>query len=75
MFVWAAEERTSEIGANLDETYFAWEGPTTNGEPTYCRMTGPTLHIGFNHEEEDVLHIHSVYRDPANDYGERSVAG
>ncbi len=70
----AAEERMSEIEDNLDETYFAWEGPTTNGEPVYYRITGPTLHIEFNHEEEDVLHIHSIYRDPTNDYGEQSVA-
>jgi hypothetical protein len=66
----AAEERMSEIEANLDETYFAWYGPTTNGEPTYYRITGPTLHIEFNHEEDDILHVHSVYRDPTNDYGE-----
>jgi hypothetical protein len=70
----AAEVRMSEIEANLDETYFAWSGPTENGQPVYYRITGPTLHIEFNHEEEDVLHIHSVYRDPTNDYGEQSVA-
>jgi Protein of unknown function (DUF3500) len=70
----AAGARMSEIEGNLDETYFAWSGPTTNGEPIYYRITGPTLHIEFNHEEEDVLHIHSVYRDPTNDYGEQSVA-
>src|SRR5918998_3059938 len=29
----AAEERMAEIEANLGETYFAWYGPTTNGEP------------------------------------------
>ena len=71
----AAEAKMSEIEANLGETYFAWEGPTTNGEPTYYRITGPTLHIEFNHEEDDILHIHSVYRDPTDDYGEQSVAG
>ncbi|MGH3146252.1 MAG: DUF3500 domain-containing protein [Rubrobacter sp.] len=70
----AAEARMSEIEDNLDETYFAWSGPTTNGEPIYYRMTGPTLHIEFNHEEEDVLHIHSIYRDPTNDYSAQSVA-
>jgi hypothetical protein len=71
----AAEERMSEIEANLDETYFAWEGPTENGEPVYYRITGPTLHIEFNHEEDDILHIHSVYRDPTNDYGEQTITG
>jgi hypothetical protein len=71
----AAEARMVQIEANLDQTYFAWEGPTMNGEPVYYRLTGPTLHIEFNHEEDDVLHIHSVYRDPTNDYGEQTIAG
>jgi hypothetical protein len=73
-----AEARMSEIEDNLDETYFAWYGPTTNGETIYYRITGPTLHIEFVHPEgpppEGILHIHSVYRNPTNDYGEQSVA-
>src|SRR5215210_2871194 len=71
----AAETKMAEIEDNLDETYFAWSGPTTNGEVIYYRITGPTLHIEFAHQMNDVLHIHSVYRDPTNDYGEQSVAG
>src|SRR5918997_1798296 len=75
----AAQARMSEIEANLEETYFAWYGPTTNGEPVYYRITGPTLHIEFSHEDAPppggILHIHSLYRDPTNDYGEQSVAG
>src|SRR3712207_2370048 len=47
-----AEERMSEIEDNLDETYFAWSGPTTNGESVYYRITGPTLHIEFAHREQ-----------------------
>jgi Protein of unknown function (DUF3500) len=75
----AAQARMSEIEANLEETYLAWDGPTTNGEPIYYRITGPTLHIEFAHQDAPppggILHIHSVYRDPTNEYGERSVAG
>jgi hypothetical protein len=75
----AAETRMSEIEQNLGETYFAWSGPTANGEPVYYRITGPTLHIEFAHEEAPppggILHIHSVYRDPTNDYGEQTVGG
>jgi hypothetical protein len=75
----AAEERMAEIEQNLGETYFAWSGPTANGEPIYYRVTGPTLHIEFAHEEAPppggILHIHSVYRDPTNDYGEQTVGG
>jgi hypothetical protein len=71
----SAEERRSEIEANLDETYFAWSGPTTNGESAYYRITGPTLHIEVAPQDDGgPLHIHSVYRDPTNDYGEQSVA-
>ena len=70
-----AQARMSEIEDGLNETYFAWAGPTTNGELIYYRITGPTLHIEFSHQMGDVLHIHSVYRDPTNDYGEQSVSG
>ena len=74
----AAEARMSEIEDNLDETYFAWSGPTTNGESVYYRITGPTLHIEFSHQDApppgSILHVHSVYRDPTDDYGEQSVA-
>jgi hypothetical protein len=75
----AAETRMSEIEQNLGETYFAWYGPTTNGEPIYYRITSPTLHIEFSHQDAPppggILHIHSVYRDPTNDYGEQTIGG
>ena len=74
----AAEARMSEIEDNLDGTYFAWSGPTTNGEPVYYRITGPTLHIEFAHEAAPppggILHIHSIYRDPTREYGEQLAA-
>ena len=73
-----AEARMSEIEDNLAETYFAWSGPTTNGEPIYYRITGPTLHIEFSHQAQPppggILHVHTIYRDPTNEYGEE-VAG
>jgi hypothetical protein len=37
-----ASARMSEIEYGLGETYFAWQGPTTNWEPIYYRITGPT---------------------------------
>jgi Protein of unknown function (DUF3500) len=70
-----AQARMSEIEDGLDDTYFAWSGPTTNGSVIYYRITGPTLHIEFAHQMNDVLHIHSVYRDPTREYGEQPVAG
>src|SRR3954452_389065 len=69
-----AKARMSEIEDGLNETYFAWSGPTTNGEVIYYRITGPTLHIEFAHQMNDVQHIHSVYRDPTREYGEQPAA-
>src|SRR3954453_17122227 len=40
-----AQARMSEIEDGLDDTYFAWSGPTPNGSVIYYRITGPTVHI------------------------------
>ena len=59
-----AAVRMSEIEDDLAETYFAWQGPTTNGEPIYYRITSPTLHIEFSHQVQPppggILHVHSI---------------
>jgi hypothetical protein len=63
-----AEPRMAEIRANLNDTYFAWSGPTTNGSAAYFRVQGPTLVIEYA-PQGTVDHIHTIYRDPTNDYG------
>jgi len=65
-----AEPRMAEIRANLPNTYFAWSGPTTNGSAAYFRIQGPTLVIEYA-PQNGVDHIHTIYRDPTNDYGEK----
>jgi hypothetical protein len=62
------EPRMAEIRANLPQTYFAWSGPTTNGSVAYFRIQGPTLVIEYA-PQNSVDHIHTIYRDPTNDYG------
>ena len=37
----------AEVKANLDDTYFAWAGPTTNGSGAYFRIQGPTVFIEY----------------------------
>jgi len=69
-----AEPRMAEIRANLPQTYFAWSGPTTNGSAAYFRIQGPTLVIEYAPQQGSVDHIHTIYRDPTNDYGARLVA-
>jgi hypothetical protein len=69
-----AEPRMTEIRANLPQTYFAWSGPTTNGSAAYFRVQGPTLVIEYAPQQGSVDHIHTIYRDPTNDYGAKFVA-
>ena len=65
-----AAPRLAEIRKNLPQTWFAWSGPTTNGSAAYFRIQGPTLVIEYA-PQRSVDHIHTIYRDPTNDYGAR----
>jgi hypothetical protein len=67
-----AEARMAEIRGNARDTYFAWSGPTTNGSAAYFRIQGPTLVIEYA-PQGGVDHIHTIYRDPTNDYGAKLV--
>ena len=64
-----AEPRLADIKANLSQTYFAWSGPTASGSAAYFRIQGPTLVIEYAPQQGGVDHIHTIYRDPTNDYG------
>lgn len=73
-----AAPRLKEIESDLNETWFAWSGPTThapnrNGS-SYYRIQGPHLVIEFSPQGvggDPTLHVHTVYRDPTNSYGSR----
>jgi hypothetical protein len=66
-----ATVKMAEIKANLPKTYFAWSGSTTNGGLAYYRVQGPTVIIEYAPQQGDIDHIHTIYRDPTNDYGAR----
>ncbi len=78
----AATARMVEIKAGLGETWFAWSGPTTAPEPgrngaSYYRIQGPNLVIEYAPQRmggDPSMHIHTIYRDPTNDYGRRTAA-
>ena len=72
----AAAARMADIKAKMQDTWFAWSGPTTNGQPAYYRIQGPTLVIEYAPQPlggDPTMHIHTIYRDPTNDYGKKSV--
>lgn len=74
----AANARMAEIKAGLADTWFAWSGPATaapgkNGT-SYYRIQGPNLVIEYAPQQmggDPSMHIHTIYRDPANDYGKK----
>ncbi|GGG90239.1 hypothetical protein GCM10011586_00820 [Silvibacterium dinghuense] len=71
-----AKPRLGEIQADLNDTYFAWSGPTTH-EPgknggSYYRIQGPKVIVEFSPQGvggDPTMHVHTIYRDPTNDYG------
>jgi hypothetical protein len=71
-----AGKRMAEIKAGLDDTWFAWSGPTTHAEggngSAYYRIQGPKLFIEFSPQGvggDPTMHVHTIYRDPTNEYG------
>jgi hypothetical protein len=77
----AAAARMSELKADIDETWFAWSGPTTaapgNNITAYYRIQGPHLVIEYAPQQlggDPALHVHTMYRDPTNDYGRKLAA-
>jgi hypothetical protein len=64
----AAAARMAEIKDKIGETYFAWKGPTTNGNAAYFRVQGPTVVIEYA-PQGGTGHIHTVVRNPKDDYG------
>jgi hypothetical protein len=70
----SASTRMAEMKADLKETWFAWSGPLTaeaGGNITaYYRIQGPHLVIEYAPQnDEPTNHVHTIYRDPTNDYG------
>jgi hypothetical protein len=72
----AAAARMAELKADINETWFAWSGPTTatpgKNITAYYRIQGPHLVIEYAPQSlggDLSLHVHTMYRDPTNDYG------
>lgn len=69
----SSQARLAEIEADLNETYFAWNGISDGKDSIYCRIQGPTLIIELSTvgAVDGGGHYHSIYRDPTNEYGSK----
>lgn len=69
-----AERRMKELAAEVDEMTFGWWGPVEDGGDYSYRIQGPTLIIEYAGQDlggDPHDHLHSMYRDPTNEYGAR----
>jgi hypothetical protein len=76
----AAVARMAELKADLNDTWFAWSGQTSatpgSNITAYYRIQGPHLVIEYAPQRlggDPSMHVHTMYRDPTNDYG-RGIA-
>jgi hypothetical protein len=70
----SAAARMAEMKSDLNDMWFAWSGPTTaetgSNITAYYRIQGPHLVIEYAPQrDEPGNHVHTMYRDPTNDYG------
>lgn len=56
--------------AGQDKIHFAWAGGLERGQGHYYRIQGPTFLLEYDNTQNNANHIHSVYRDFNEDFGE-----
>jgi hypothetical protein len=68
----AAQVKMDELKQTIAETWFAWSGPTQKGSSAYFRIQGPAVIIEYAPQRmgaDPTQHIHTIIRDPTNEYG------
>jgi hypothetical protein len=77
----AASARMAELKADLNDTWFAWSGSATaapgSNITAYYRIQGPHVVIEYSPQQlggDPAMHVHTMYRDPTNDYGRKFIA-
>jgi hypothetical protein len=76
-----AATRMTQLKSEINESWFAWSGPTTavpgKNITAYYRIQGP--HVVIEYAPQNLggdlsMHVHTMYRDPTNDYGNAFLA-
>ena len=62
---WAKIEK-----AGWDKIHFAWAGGTEPGTGHYYRVQGETFLLEYDNTQNNANHIHAVWRDLENDFGD-----
>ena len=70
----AAAEWERIANADLAAITFAWAGPLEPGRGHYYAILGPHVLIEYDNTQNGANHIHAVWRDLTNDWGEDALA-
>jgi len=70
----AASEWERIEAAGLESVTFAWAGPDEPGRGHYYAIRGQNLLIEYDNTQNGANHIHAVWRDLTNDWGEDLLA-
>ncbi len=66
----ATDEQARVEATDDGDIRFAWAGPETRGEGHYYRVLAPTFLAEYDCTQNEANHIHAVWRDLVNDFGE-----
>jgi hypothetical protein len=62
------------VASGLGDIRFAWSGPDRPGHGHYYAVRGPSFVIEYDNTQNGANHIHAVWRELANDWGEDLLA-
>ena len=68
------KHRMEELSSEIDKMSFSWWGPSVEKGDFSYRIQGPSLIIEYAGQDlggDPHDHLHSMYRDPTNEYGAR----
>jgi hypothetical protein len=64
-----AEVEQARIEQSAAPLHFAWAGGLERGQGHYYRIQGGSFLAEYDNTQDDANHIHSVWRDPDDDFG------
>jgi hypothetical protein len=70
--------KMKSIESEMEHVHFSWRGPNSPGSAAYYRVQGLTFFLEFAPQQmggAPMEHIHAMYREFKNDYGEQWVKG
>jgi hypothetical protein len=59
--------------AGREKIHFRWDGGLKAGEPHHYIIQGPTFLIEYDNTQDGANHVHCIYRDFDNDFGDALV--